>query len=108
MTILGSGETGAQSGRVEAPLAGFLGPHTDSPHIFQPVREARVVWARTYSEQLSLTTDDVAPWLLRDTGTPLPTPLGPLAAGIAEKPNTNASCSHGSGRVAREQEAEGV
>ena len=34
--------------------------------IYEPVREARALWARTYAEQLSLTTSDLAPWLLSD------------------------------------------
>lgn len=44
--------------------------------VFLPVRQARVLWQKRVSEQLSLTTDDV----LSDAGAP---PIPP-DAGIAE------------------------
>lgn len=58
--------------------------------VYEPVREARVVWARTFSEQLSLHVDDIAPWLLCDPGSHHST-SPESGTGIAEQPHNTTS-----------------
>jgi hypothetical protein len=41
--------------------------------MYAPVREARRLWHERYAEQLCLTAEDIAPWLIELQGTTAPT-----------------------------------
>lgn len=53
------------------PLPAFTSPgdrERPAATQFRPVREARRLWGRTFSEQLNLHDADLAPWLIEHDG----------------------------------------